>query len=317
MNWFDNAPGGFFYLGLLLIAIMYMIIAKLIVLAPISRHMRLKGEDWYVSKPIVWLALILFGVLSAHVFSNGLLLSGPRLLMGVLAALLPLLIFAFLCIRHARYRGVIFFSGMSFAFAALFMGAVALFFNTAAQKYLLPVFGLLLPGAMVLVIAPLIEELAKMLVLDRLLKGARETLPEAIFYGFAIGLGFAFIENVLYFNSGVAAMGAAAWGSYVLYRVFFSTLAHSYFAIAGSLAYKYVGGSRLRRFGYGWLFAFGLHMVYNAFSILEPVSIAGRELTGYGFFNPALLLVLTLGLVKLEKIRRKRKGWPSRRRRAL
>jgi RsiW-degrading membrane proteinase PrsW (M82 family) len=119
-------------------------------------------------------------------------------------------------------------------------------------------------------IAPVVEELAKALLIVGLVRANRiGFLVDAAIYGFAIGTGFAVVENLYYWNSW-ANPSLSLW----LVRGFGTAVMHggatAIFGIAGKTLEEH---RRIPR-GVGWLIALALataiHSAFNHF-FLSPV----------------------------------------------
>lgn len=192
--------------------------------------------------------------------------------------------------------------------AGLFMWGVmatffAFFINTTASL----VAGLVLgAGAadilVAVIVAPIVEETAKgagLLVLS----GHHEfdNVFDGIVFGFAIGMGFAFIENWLYFAtnaSPVVVGGLGAWACNILYRSFLCSLAHGCFTAATGAVIGYVkgragpGGFAIAGFVVGLPVAIILHGTFNLTAVLDSIMQ-----TAFGVpvpvFDPILTVVIT------------------------
>lgn len=152
------------------------------------------------------------------------------------------------------------------------------------------------------IIAPIVEETAKGLGL-LILAGHHEfdSMFDGILFGFAVGMGFAAIENWLYFasNAGPVTMGGVVpWVYLILYRSFLGSLSHGCFAAATGAAIGYFK-SRERLKSYT-LFAFFLglpvamilHAAFNFSAILDAVmqTVFG---TPVPVFDPLLAISVT------------------------
>lgn len=92
------------------------------------------------------------------------------------------------------------------------------------------------------VTAPLVEEPAKALVLLAVAATRHfDDMTDGFVYGAAAGLGFAMIENLLYFHGAVG--DPAGWAGTVLVRTFFSANMH---AAATAVAGAALGWARFR-----------------------------------------------------------------------
>jgi RsiW-degrading membrane proteinase PrsW (M82 family) len=152
------------------------------------------------------------------------------------------------------------------------------------------------------VVAPVVEETAKGLGL-LILAGHHEfdSMFDGILFGFAVGMGFAAIENWLYFasNAGPVTMGGVVpWVYLILYRSLLGSLSHGCFTAAtGAVIGYFKSRESLTRYT---LFAFFLglpvamvmHGAFNFAAILDSVmqSIFG---TPVPVFDPLLAISVT------------------------
>jgi RsiW-degrading membrane proteinase PrsW (M82 family) len=124
---------------------------------------------------------------------------------------------------------------------------------------------------------------------------------DGLLYGFAVGVGFAAVENWFYFISKMdpLAIGIDAWLLSILYRSFFNTIAHGCFtAFIGAMIGMMKGRSRVAGYSYlgllpGLFIAIILHMIFNISAFLDVVAVSTFRMVIL-FFNP--LLVITVGI---------------------
>ncbi len=117
--------------------------------------------------------------------------------------------------------------------------------------------------------------------------------------GFTCGAGFAFVENWFYFSfkTNPFDMGLLGWGSLILYRSFFNTLAHGCFTAAVSVPIGYARSVRKLRpyariaFVPGVFLAIAIHAIYNMSALADSFMIAGKAVPFY-VFNPMLIILL-------------------------
>ncbi|MGA9139772.1 MAG: PrsW family intramembrane metalloprotease [Methanocella sp.] len=191
---------------------------------------------------------------------------------------------------------------------AMFMwGVMATFFaffvNTALSIFLELFIGSGVAMLLIaVIIAPIVEETAKGLGL-LILAGHHEfdSMFDGILFGFAVGMGFAAIENWLYFasNAGPVTMGGLVpWVYLILYRSLLGSLSHGCFTAAtGAVIGYFKSRDSLKRFT---LFAFFLglpvamilHASFNFAAILDSVmqSLFG---TPVPVFDPLLAISVT------------------------
>jgi RsiW-degrading membrane proteinase PrsW (M82 family) len=126
------------------------------------------------------------------------------------------------------------------------------------------------PRAFSRYVAPVIEETLKTLLIVRLIRTHRiGFLVDAAIYGFAIGAGFALVENVYYLGS-LASARPAVW----LIRGFGTAIVHGgatgICAVLSKTLVERRSATGLKIFVPGWILAVVIHSVFNHF-ILSPV----------------------------------------------
>jgi RsiW-degrading membrane proteinase PrsW (M82 family) len=132
-------------------------------------------------------------------------------------------------------------------------------------------------------VAPITEEILKSLILIALARRMTYFVDGAI-YGFAAGIAFSILENVLYLTR---ATGGSA-GAQMLARAFSTCLMHGSASALVGIAigrFRYGhGASRLLSALLGWAAAIGLHMAFNRLvnARLSPVTVAGTLALGLG-----------------------------------
>jgi RsiW-degrading membrane proteinase PrsW (M82 family) len=187
-------------------------------------------------------------------------------------------------------------------------GVMATFFAFFINTTLSLVLGIVLGTGfaeilLAVLIAPVVEETAKgMGVL--ILSGHHDYdgVFDGILYGFAIGMGFAFVENWLYFatNASPAAVGGLAdWTSNILYRSFLCSLAHGCFTAATGGIIGFVKVRRHNRgfeglgFFLGLPLAILLHGTFNLTALVDSV-MQSYMLVPVPLFDPILTIVITV-----------------------
>ena len=126
----------------------------------------------------------------------------------------------------------------------------------------------------------------------------KDTLTGLLF-GFTCGAGFAFVENWFYFafKTNPFDMGLFAWGSLILYRSFFNTLAHGCFTAAVSTPIGYARSVRKLKsvarlaFVPGVFLAIAIHAIYNMSALADSFMIGANSVPFY-VFNPMLIILL-------------------------
>jgi len=152
-------------------------------------------------------------------------------------------------------------------------------------------------------VAPVVEETAKGTGL-LILSGHHEYdhVFDGIIFGFAIGMGFAFVENWLYFAtnaSPVVVGGLGEWTYNILYRSFLCSLAHGCFTGATGAAIGYFKARR-KTPGFGALgfflglpVAIFLHGAFNFTAVIDSIMQ-----TAFGvpvpIFDPLLTIMVTV-----------------------
>ncbi len=147
------------------------------------------------------------------------------------------------------------------------------------------------------VIAPLVEEPAKALVLLLLLLQGKhfDGATDGFVYGAAAGLGFGMTENFLYFTGPAISGDVGGWIGLVLLRTGFSAVMHAMCTstVGACLgAARFRGGARLGAAGaVGLALAMAMHATWNGLISFDPVVDAGGALAGLD------LLLLMAGFV--------------------
>jgi len=139
-------------------------------------------------------------------------------------------------------------------------------------------------------IAPIHEEIFKGLILLYFVRHARFSYSvDGAIYGFAVGIGFAVIENIDYIRIDIPAAQIIA-----VQRIFSANLIH---ASSSALIGIALGTTRIRRFRLHWpIFIFGTaiaigqHMFYNMINHNGTRSLVVAILTG--FLSVGLILIL-------------------------
>ena len=191
--------------------------------------------------------------------------------------------------------------------ASLFMWGilaafVAFWVNTAIDLAL----GLFLGGFVgiltAIFVAPVVEELLK--GSGVLLASGHHEMKntyDGLLYGFAAGVGFAAIENWLYFavqNNPASAGGIGGWIFLVTYRSLFNSLGHGWFTASTGAVIGFMKGRKsLKRyavFGFvpGVLIAIALHATFNFFAVVDAVVELVTQVPIF-IFNPLLVIVVT------------------------
>jgi RsiW-degrading membrane proteinase PrsW (M82 family) len=196
-----------------------------------------------------------------------------------------------------RFIVGMFMWGVLAAFIAFFINSALLFlFNKSAG--MLPLVLTSVIGSMI--ISPVVEEIIKAMGLSFIsLHHEFDDALDGLLYGFAIGVGFAMMENWFYFIARVDPMmvGIDAWVSVILYRSLFNTIAHGCFTgLAGVLLGVLKSRDRFKQYYQiallpGIFIAILLHIAFNFTAYLDVVSVSDFR-TILVSFNPALVIAI-------------------------
>jgi RsiW-degrading membrane proteinase PrsW (M82 family) len=127
---------------------------------------------------------------------------------------------------------------------------------------------------------------------------------DGLLYGFAIGVGFAMMENWFYFISRVdpIMVGIDAWVSVILYRSLFNTIAHGCFTgLAGVLLGALKSRDKFKQYYHiallpGVFIAILLHIAFNFTAYLDVVSVSDFRAILVSF-NPALVTAVAFAFI--------------------
>lgn len=161
-------------------------------------------------------------------------MTGEVLLLSLLAAAVPVLFYVALLYWIDRYeKEPWWLLAAAFLWGAIPAALLALVLNTAFSASL---YALLNSGPAEFVagglIAPVIEETAKALILLAIFLFWRQELDsplDGLIYGAVVGMGFAMVENVLYYSSAFMEGGQAAFNTTVLMRGVVFGLSHAFY----------------------------------------------------------------------------------------
>ena len=265
-----------------------------------------------LSKPLVWLV---FGVIVFSLMSYLVLVAHPgiepmtilqisivSLVAGIFIPIILVLLVWYGDIYEREpisYIGAMFIWGVIAALLAFFINPVIIsLFNISPDN--VPLVLLVVFGSVI--VSPIVEEALKGIgvYIMSCHREMNNTL-DGLLYGFAVGVGFAAVENWFYFISKMdpLAIGIDAWLLSILYRSFFNTIAHGCFtAFIGAMIGMMKGRSRVAGYSYlgllpGLFIAIILHMIFNISAFLDVVAVSTFRMVIL-FFNP--LLVITVGI---------------------
>lgn len=236
---------------------------------------------------------------------------GNVLLLSILAAALPVLAYAGLIYWADRYeKEPWWLLAAAFLWGALPAALLAIFFN---MVFSVPFYLLLDAGSAERfsagLVAPLVEETAKGIALFLILFFWRHELDsplDGIIYGAMVGMGFAMVENVLYYVSAFQESGAAGWGAVVVMRGVLFGLSHALYASLTGLGIAVARLSRRWpvRIGaplLGWSAAVFLHATHN---VTMSGGTALAFLAGLTFDWGGVLITTAIILLALYQERR-------------
>jgi len=158
-------------------------------------------------------------------------------------------------------------------------------------------------------VAPIVEEIVKALVLFLILVVRRNELDsplDGIIYGAMVGMGFAMVENILYYLTSFQENGPAGWNSLVLIRGVIFGLNHALYTALTGLGIALARTSRNRWVRIGApLLGLGTAMVLHS---LHNVAMMGG--TSFSFLAGLTFgwggVVLTLAIIVLALYQERR-----------
>jgi RsiW-degrading membrane proteinase PrsW (M82 family) len=213
----------------------------------------------------------------------------------VIALIVPLLFLGFIYTFDVYQTGQ-----FHIILKCLFCGGVT-FAPATFTNWALTRFGLTNQDAITHFAAPIYEEIFKGLILLYLVRRAKFTYSvDGAIYGFAVGTGFAVVENCFYIYTNFPAASQIAFQ-----RVFLANLVHAFSsaAIGITLGIFRLETSKLR-WGiptFGLLLAIGQHMLFN--------NLIGREeIHPVVFFLPVLPGILFI-LFVMQHGKKQAQGW--------
>ncbi len=272
--------------------------ARIAVVAPSSTTRALLITGAILSALFVGLAtLVLLG------FSTGLM----GLLGGIVLALVPVPFYLLLALWIDRFeKEPVWMLAAAFLWGATVAIFVAFILNTLAEAIFAISFAAYASVATATISAPLIEELAKGLALIIFYFWQRDEFDgvlDGILYAAMVGLGFAMMENILYYGRAISE--GTSGGTVVTFfmRGVVSPFAHPFFTSMTGIG---LGFARQAPKGSAWklvapvaglCLAMGLHCLWNLSASLGAVFLVIYVL----IMVPAFLGVLGLIVFSLRK----------------
>jgi protease PrsW len=209
-------------------------------------------------------------------------MSPAAALTGTVVAFLPVPLYVALALWLDRYeREPVRFLAKSFAWGALVAVAVAIVFNEIGTMMLTDRFDAIAADALGSVfVAPLVEEAGKgaaILFLARRRAHEFDGVVDAVVYAAMVGLGFAAVENVLYYGWSAEA---GMLGQVFVGRGVLGPFAHTLFTACFGFGLVVAADPRrsrsMRRIAApaGFAAAVALHAVWNAAAVLGAFLVA-------------------------------------------
>jgi protease PrsW len=279
-----------------------------------------------IVNPFFWLVELACGILMALTilsYSLGGLPAGIGYLAfaigGISALIAPVLFLVVAWLFDYRERDPFRFMVSMFMWGIM-AGLLAFLINNMAIGSVLT----LVPGISILIgtvlIAPVVEEIIKgtgLLVVCG--HHEMDDTLDGMLYGFAIGMGFALIENWFWFGTHLdvtAAGGLGSWAFLLLYRSLLNSLAHGCFtgatgAVIGYVkVHRFFGGNVHAGFFIGLPVAILMHVAFNSVAVIDSV-IEYALGAPVPVFDPVLTLVAVAAFVVLALRFQKRSGGPA------
>jgi protease PrsW len=223
-------------------------------------------------------------------------------LLSMLATLVPTLFFVMLIYWVDRYEKEPF----ALLAAAFVWGAVPSVVAAIILNLMVSLPSYLLLGesggefVSAVLIAPVLEESLKGLALVGILLLWRHEFDsplDGVIYGATVGLGFAMVENLLYFLSVYGEFGRAAWQANIVLRAVVFGLNHALYSSLTGLGISVSHLARRRTVRYvgpplGWLGAVLLHFAHNLSATLGGFFMVVTLLNAWGGLAMIGLIVI-------------------------
>lgn len=235
---------------------------------------------------------------------------GPiGLILGLLAAMIPVPLYVVLVLWIDRYEGEpLWMLSTAFFWGALVAAFFAFLFNT--------IFGLTISmlaqdasageASTAVISAPIVEEIGKSLILFIFFfakKDEFDGIVDGIVYASMAGLGFAMTENILYYGNAAAQSGGILTAT-VIVRGFFAPFSHPLFTSLAGIGLGLARQSnniavKLATPILGLLMAIFMHSIWNASAVLGGG--AAFLLIYIVVMVPAFLIVLVVIALSLRR----------------
>ena len=236
--------------------------------------------------------------------------TGPiGLILGLLAAMIPVPLYVVLVLWIDRYEGEpLWMLSTAFFWGALVAAFFAFLFNT--------IFGLTISmlaqdasageASTAVISAPIVEEIGKSLILFIFFfakKDEFDGIVDGIVYASMAGLGFAMTENILYYGNAAAQSGGILTAT-VIVRGFFAPFSHPLFTSLAGIGLGLARQSnniavKLATPILGLLMAIFMHSIWNASAVLGGG--AAFLLIYIVVMVPAFLIVLVVIALSLRR----------------
>ena len=272
----------------------------------------------FINPVFLFFELACVGVFAMVMLGHGIELYGNSVglqlffLSGVGALSVPLMYMALSWLADVYERGPLRFTVAAFIwgmFAALASFLANSLFSAVMNVYIGP--EEVAMGSLALIgtamVAPAVEEFGKGLGI-LILSGHHQykDMTDGLLYGFAIGVGFSFLENWFYFvaRANPFELGLGTWVEFITYRLLFNSMAHGAFtASCGAFVGYFKSKPGLRPYAQaaflpGVLIAIALHALFNISAILDEVAIYAVRMPVF-IFNPIMVVVLAAALAVL------------------
>ncbi|MCC7570163.1 PrsW family intramembrane metalloprotease [Candidatus Micrarchaeota archaeon] len=212
------------------------------------------------------------------------------LIISFLASTFPALTLIFSSVIFAFIKSNIFRGVVKLVGAGAIVCMVAFLINQTIYALISPFFAFS-AALLIYLIAPFFEESLKaaILILFKNKGWKIEGTASIVLTAFAIGAGFAFIENLIYFTVLVnpVSIGIGAWINIILNRIYISSTAHGFFVLMTLMGMQKKFFKSIKE---GLFAAIVFHILFNVFSFVLTDFFAREILIALA----ALLLLIKL-----------------------